>query len=85
MTTNKKLARKKKVTEFKTEHYIVRERFSDTWTVEEKDGNNVIGEIRRTLKSNPWCFESFFKMYTHSEMVELAECIHQVDNITKNR
>ena len=73
-----------KITKFKTELYIVRERCSGgNWTVEEKDGNNVIAEVN--TDSNPFTLDMFFRRANRSEMLELAEILQRVDNITKNR
>lgn len=48
------------ITEFKTESYIVRERYSGgNWTVEEKDENNVIAEVN--TNSNPIYFRHVFQ------------------------
>lgn len=80
----------KRITEFKTECYIVRERFNDgPWTVEEKDGNNIIGEISQYPANTPgeieYLFNAFFDTFGRMELLEIAEAMERVTNIYNNK
>lgn len=64
---------------FHTQTLIIQQRSLHTWTVEDKNGNNVIGEINFDGKA--WVFDSFFDEFTRMELLEIAEAMQRVNNI----
>jgi hypothetical protein len=78
-----------RITVFQTQTHTIRERIGgDIWTVELTESNNTIGEIVLFPASEPytdeWVFNAFFNTFNRAELLELAEAIERIDNITKS-
>lgn len=72
--------------EFKTQNYIVRLRGNELpgiWTVEEKKGNFIIGEIEK--RDNEFIFDAFSNVFTRKELLEIAKSIQRIENIEANK
>jgi hypothetical protein len=74
-------------TVLKTKRYIVRKISAESgWTVEEKDGHNVIGNVVYR-KANPpyhkagWAFVAYFNTFTRSEFLGLTEVLKEVQKV----
>jgi hypothetical protein len=70
-----------KITEFKTKSLIMRERFPGCWTVEQKDGNNVIGQIESTGPHGfaPWEYKPYIWSFTSEMLSEISKAVKHLE------
>lgn len=75
-----------KITEFKNERYIIRERFENgPWTIEEITSGAVIGQIEQRNGNKVWLFATYCESFTRPELLEIESAMQRVDNIIKCR
>lgn len=76
----------KRITEFKTERYIVRERFQGgAWTIEEKISGSVVGQIEQRNGLKTWIFASYCESFLRSELQDIEYAMQRVENIIYTR
>lgn len=74
-------------TEFKTKLLIIRERFAGCWTVEEKDGRNVIGQIESTAAHGcaPWTYRPYTNDLNSTILAELSKAVKHLETTYPSR
>lgn len=73
--------------EFKTKLLIMRERFAGCWTVEQKDGNNVIGQIESTGPHGcaPWEYKPYIWSFTSAILADISKAVKHLETTFPSR